>query len=81
MYDNLPRSLKTELLVRTKVEEDEQVLKKRQEIVAANKPAELAQIGGLSDFPVPTALENIFKGAPPKPPSRKGRDERDDKRK
>ena len=81
MYDNLPRSLQQQCLVRTKVEEDEEVLKKRQEIVATKKPAELAQIGGLSDLPVPTALENIFKGGPPTAPRRKSRDERDGKRK
>ena len=32
MYDTLPRSLKTEVLVRTKVETDEEVLKKRQQV-------------------------------------------------
>jgi hypothetical protein len=32
MYDSLPRSLKTEVLVRTKVEADEEVLKKRQQV-------------------------------------------------
>ena len=83
MYDNLPRALKTEVLVRTKVEEDEDVLKARQEIVASKKPAELSQIGGFNEFPVPTRLENIFKTLDRQPtaPSRKGRDEGDDKRK
>ncbi len=33
MYDSLPRSLKTEVLVRTKVEADEEVLKKRQQVI------------------------------------------------
>ena len=32
-YDALPESLKTEVLVRTKVEEDPEVLKERQETV------------------------------------------------
>ena len=43
MYSNLPRSLKAECLVRTKVEEDEAVLKERQRVVESTKPAELAQ--------------------------------------
>ncbi len=43
MYSNLPRSLKAECLVRTKVEEDEEVLKERQKTVETTRPAELAQ--------------------------------------
>ena len=82
MYDNLPRSLtQKQLLVKSKVEEDPDVLKKRQEIVASKKPAELAQIGGFNEIPVPTALENIFKGGPPTAPRRKSKDDRDGKRK
>jgi len=30
MYESLPKSLKTEVLVRTKVEADEELLRKRQ---------------------------------------------------
>jgi hypothetical protein len=37
MYDSLPRSLKTEVLVRTKVEADEEVLKKRQLVKTTGK--------------------------------------------
>jgi hypothetical protein len=37
MYDSLPRSLKTEVLVRTKVEADEEVLKKRQLVKITGK--------------------------------------------
>ena len=80
MYDNLPRSLQQQLLVKTKAGQDEELIKMRQEIVATKKPAELSQIGGLGDIPVPTALENIFKTGPPQPPHRKSRDERDEKR-
>ena len=75
MYDNLPRSLtQQQLLVKTKVEADPEVLEKRREIVATKKPAELAHIGGFDELPVPTALENIFKGGPPTAPRRKSRD-------
>ena len=82
MYDNLPRSLtQQQLLVKTKVEEDPEILKKRQDLVATKKPAELAQIGGFNELPVPTALENIFKGGPPTAPRRKSRGDIDAKRK
>ena len=82
MYDNLPHSLtQKQLLVKTKVEEDPEVLKKRQDLVATKKPAELAHIGGFNELPVPTALENIFKGGPPTAPRRKSRDDREGKRK
>nr|XP_040577522.1 titin homolog isoform X4 [Lepeophtheirus salmonis] len=60
MYNNLPRSLKTELLVKS-VENDQELTKKRQKMVESMKPKQLAQIGSLSEFPVPSALENIFK--------------------
>ncbi len=53
-YDKMPAGLKTEVLVRTKVEEDESVLKQRQEMTRAMSPAELSQFHGLSDFPIPT---------------------------
>ena len=60
---------------------DPEVTKKRQELVAAKKPAELAKIGGLNEIPVPTALENIIKGGAPTAPRRKSKDDRDGKRK
>ncbi len=54
LYEKLPASLKTECLVRTKVEEDEQVLKERQEMTRSMSPAKLGQIRGITDFPLPT---------------------------
>lgn len=74
MYSNLPRALKTEVLVRTKFE-DEEVLKKRQKLVETMKPSELASITSISDIPIPSALENIFKSSEkPAPPARKAKD-------
>ena len=61
MYGNLPRALKSECLVRTKVEEDENVLAERRKIVESMSPAELGQLNSLSDIPMPSALEKIFK--------------------
>merc|ERR1712223_834125 len=58
--DFIPESWKeTKLLVRAKVEEDEEVLKSRQQLVETKTPAELGQINGLSDFPVPTRLQTL----------------------
>ena len=54
LYEKLPDSLKTECLVRTKVEVDEKVLKERQEMTRSMSPVELSRIHGISDFPVPT---------------------------
>lgn len=73
MYSNLPRSLKSELLVKQCVEEDEEVIKKRQKMVESMKPSELGNINGLGDFPIPNALESIFKSGdkPVKPPRNK----------
>ena len=49
--DFLPESWReTKLLVRSKVELDESVLKSRQELVETKTPAELGNISGLSDI-------------------------------
>ena len=53
LYEKLPDSLKAECLVRTKVEEDEEVLKERQQMTRAMSPAELSKIHGFSDIPFP----------------------------
>ncbi len=66
MYSNLPRSLKAEVLVKVK-NEDPAVQKERQELVKTHTPGKLAEFHGISDFPVPSALENIFKGKPEEP--------------
>jgi hypothetical protein len=58
LYASLPRSLKEQVLVRTKVEEDEEVLRQRQALVHNKSPAELSQIHGVHDLPVPARLEN-----------------------
>ena len=60
-YDNLPEGLKTELLVKTKVEEDPEVLKERQEMTRSKTPSELAKIHGISDFPLPQKLDTLVR--------------------
>ncbi len=61
IYQSLPASLKQEVLVKTKIEVDEAVLKKRQELARSKSPAELSEIRGLDDFPIPTFVENLTK--------------------
>merc|ERR1712096_199480 len=60
--DFLPDSWReTKLLVRSKVEADETVLKSRQELVESKTPAQLAEISGLADLPVPTRIETLMR--------------------
>ena len=60
-YEGLPESLKKEVFVRSKVEEDPEVLKERQDLVKSLKPSELGNIGGLSDFPLPEKLDTLMR--------------------
>ena len=50
--------MKQEVLVRTKVEEDEEVLHQRQAIVSSKSPAELSQIHSFAEVPIPRAVES-----------------------
>merc|ERR1712088_968180 len=60
--DFLPRSwLDTKLVCRTKVEEDPEVLAKRQEMVAGKSVSELSKMSGLDDFPLPTRVETLVR--------------------
>ncbi len=52
MYASLPRSLKAEVLVRTRVE-DPDVLRQRKELVQSKSVGELAKVSGLADIPIP----------------------------
>ena len=72
MYESLPASLKTECLVRTKIEVDENVLKQRQELTRSKSPTELSEIRGLSDFPVPTFVQDLSKKLPGSGPTNEG---------
>ena len=56
----VPESLKSQLLVKSKVEKPE-VQKQRAELVSSKSVSELSQVTSLSDFPIPTTLERIVK--------------------
>merc|ERR1711892_1041107 len=59
LYDTLPRSLTDkQLLVRTKVEADPDLLAERQALVEAKSPVELSQINSLADFPIPSRVQS-----------------------
>ena len=61
MYATLPASLKTELLVKSELNEgvDEEILKQRQELILSKSPSDLSEIHALSDFPIPQFVENL----------------------
>merc|ERR1712226_601051 len=84
IYDTLPRSLmQQQLLCNSKFEEDQDRLQERQELIRTKSPTELSQISSMSDFPVPTPIENLLKkksleqaeSDSPVPPPRKWRQE------
>merc|ERR1711936_42716 len=77
IYETLPRSMReTQLITNSKFEEDEERLKERQELTRTKSPTELSQISSMSDFPIPTPVENLLKkkseqpdtASPPVPP-------------
>ena len=53
-----PESMKKQLLVKSKME-DPEVQKQRQEIVNTRTVAELSEVHGFGDFPIPTTLERL----------------------
>ena len=59
IYASLPRSLKSEVLVRARVETPE-VQAERAETVKTKTVAELSQINSLSEFPLPKPIENLI---------------------
>ena len=62
IYATLPKSLTAQdCLVRSRLE-DPTLLKERQALTQSMSVSELAQIGSLSDFPIPKNLERIFQG-------------------
>ena len=60
-YDNVPEHMKVQLLVKTKVEEDPEILQARQELTRTKTPNELGQIHGLDDFPLPQKIDTLMR--------------------
>ena len=57
LYEKFP-SLNTQCMVTSKVLEDEEVIKQRQELIRSKSPAELSEIRGFEDIPVPGFVEH-----------------------
>ena len=63
MYDKVPASLKSQLLVKATVE-DPEIQIERAEIVKTKTVNELSQVTTLSEFPVPEAIEKLISRQP-----------------
>ena len=61
MYNTLPRSLKTEVFVASRVIEDPEQLRERQELIKTKTPKELSNITSLDEFPLPTRIETMVR--------------------
>ena len=59
-FTTLPSSMKCELLVASKIE-DQELVARNKEIVKNKSVHELSQIRDISDFPVPDGIGNFFK--------------------
>ena len=61
IYEKLPGSLKSEVLVKVK-DSDPEKTKERQELIRSKSPHELSQITSFAEFPVPSPIQNLFGG-------------------
>ena len=52
--------MKQELIVKVR-DEDPEVQKQRQELTRSKSPAQLSEMHGIEDFPIPTFVENLSK--------------------
>ena len=59
MYATLPKSLKSELLVKSCVE-DPEVQQERMALTQSKSVSELSQIKSLSEFPIPDNIEKLI---------------------
>ena len=57
-YNTLPRSLKSEVLVRSKIE-DPETQKVRAEAVKSKSVHELSEIKSFEDIPIPSKIQNL----------------------
>ena len=59
-FMTIPTSMRSELLVTSKIE-DPEIVARNKEIVKNKSVNELSQIRDISDFPVPDGIQNFFK--------------------
>lgn len=83
MFATLPKGLTMELAVAAKVSKDQDESERRKKLCEDRTPAQLGNIGSLSDIPIPAPIQNIFtsKGDAPSKSKRKNTIEMAEKRK
>ena len=59
LNEMLPDSLKSQLLVKSKIEKPE-VQRERAQLVSSKSVSELSQVTSISDIPIPTTLERMI---------------------
>ena len=59
IYESIPSSLKSELVVRSREMEDPEELEHRKELIRTQTPAQLSEIHSISEFPVPKFIGNL----------------------
>ena len=62
IYATLPRSLKSELAVASKVQ-DPELVQERREMIANKSVNELSQVTSLSDVPIPSPIQKMIETA------------------
>ena len=60
IYSTLPRSMKTEVLVKSKVQLSTDEAKARRQLVLSKSVGELSQVKSLSDIPVPSRVQALL---------------------
>ena len=61
IYATLPKSLKSEVLVRSRME-DPEVQRQRRQLTQSKSVSELSQVKSFADFPIPANIEKLVKG-------------------
>ena len=69
LQDYVPQSLKSTLLVSSKIEMDPEVLRERMELNRSKSPNELSEIHSLSDVPIPKMFIKTPNSSRPVSPS------------
>ena len=59
IYASLPRSLKSEVAVTTKIQ-DPELVNERRETVASKSVNELSQVQSLADMPIPSPVQKLI---------------------
>ena len=60
IYSTLPRSLKSEILVKSRVQTVDAIQKSRRDLVESKSVGELSQVNKISDLPIPSPIQNLW---------------------